>query len=180
MSMCRVFSCVVGRGCLLWPVQSLGKTLLAFALLHSVRQGQICLLLQVFLLGYPTISFHCPSIGEKFIIFPGKKNWFLKQSPLNFRWVSSFPTIRVCVGDRVRSSLDRAEGDSDAIIGWGQSTEENHVHGKNIKGQEEETKSVIRPKRWEQHQQGAGEDWGQELNSCRMEGKGKEKGKNKA
>ena len=35
MSMCRVFSCVVGRGCLLWPVCSLGKTLLAFALLIS-------------------------------------------------------------------------------------------------------------------------------------------------
>ena len=43
---CRVFSCVVGRGCFLWPVCSLGKTLLAFALLHSVFQGQICLLLQ--------------------------------------------------------------------------------------------------------------------------------------
>ena len=27
MSMCRVFSCVVGRWCLLWPVHSLGKTL---------------------------------------------------------------------------------------------------------------------------------------------------------
>ena len=49
MSMCRVFSCVVGRGCLLWPEHSLGKTLLVFALLHSVLQGQICLLLQVFL-----------------------------------------------------------------------------------------------------------------------------------
>ena len=47
MSMCRVFSCVGGRRCLLWPVQSLGKTLLVFALLHSVHQGQICLLLQV-------------------------------------------------------------------------------------------------------------------------------------
>ena len=43
-----VFSCVVRRGCLLWIVHSLGKTLLAFALLHSVPQGQICLLLQVF------------------------------------------------------------------------------------------------------------------------------------
>ena len=32
ISMCRVFSCAVGRGCLLWPVWSLGKTLLAFAL----------------------------------------------------------------------------------------------------------------------------------------------------
>ena len=48
MSMCRVFSCVVGRGCLLWPVCSLGKTLLTFALLHSIL-CQICLLLQVFL-----------------------------------------------------------------------------------------------------------------------------------
>ena len=49
MSMYRVFSCVVGRGCSLWPVHFLGKTLLVFALLHSVLQGQICLLLQVFL-----------------------------------------------------------------------------------------------------------------------------------
>ena len=49
MSVYRVFSCVVGRGCLLWPVRSLGKTLLAFALLHSILQGQICLLLKVFL-----------------------------------------------------------------------------------------------------------------------------------
>ena len=31
MSMCRVFSCVVGRGCLLWPVHSLGQTLLALS-----------------------------------------------------------------------------------------------------------------------------------------------------
>ena len=46
---CVVFSYVVGRGCLLWPVRSLGKTLLAFALLHSIFQGQICLSLQVFL-----------------------------------------------------------------------------------------------------------------------------------
>ena len=30
MSMHRVFSCVVGRGCLLWPVHSLRKTLLAY------------------------------------------------------------------------------------------------------------------------------------------------------
>ena len=44
MSMCRVFSYVVARGCLLWPVHSLGKILLAFALLHSVFQGQIYLL----------------------------------------------------------------------------------------------------------------------------------------
>ena len=47
MSMCRVFSCVVGRGSLLWPVLFLGKSLLGFALLHSTFQGQICLLVQV-------------------------------------------------------------------------------------------------------------------------------------
>ena len=45
--MCRVVSCVVGRRCLVWPGHSFGKTLLAFALLHFVLQGQICLLLQV-------------------------------------------------------------------------------------------------------------------------------------
>ena len=49
MSMCRVFSCVLGRGCLLWPLHFLGKTLLVFALLHSKFQSQICLLLQAFL-----------------------------------------------------------------------------------------------------------------------------------
>ena len=47
MSISRFFSCVVRRGCLLWPVCSLGKTLLAFDLLHFVLQGQICLLFQV-------------------------------------------------------------------------------------------------------------------------------------
>ena len=47
MSRCRVFSCVVGRWCLLWPVRSLGKTLSAFSLLYFVLQGQICLLLEV-------------------------------------------------------------------------------------------------------------------------------------
>ena len=47
MSMCRVFSCVFGRGWLLWPVRSLGKTLLAFALLHSVfHEIKRCLLLR--------------------------------------------------------------------------------------------------------------------------------------
>ena len=47
MSMCRVVSCAVWRGCLLCPTHSLGKTLLAFVLIHSVLQDQPCLLLQV-------------------------------------------------------------------------------------------------------------------------------------
>ena len=45
-------SCVVGRGCLLWPVCSLGKTLSAFVLLHFVLQGQTCLLLKYLLTSY--------------------------------------------------------------------------------------------------------------------------------
>ena len=42
MSLCRVFSCVVGRGCWLWSGHSPSKILLAFALLYSVLQGLIC------------------------------------------------------------------------------------------------------------------------------------------
>ena len=52
MSMCKVFSCVVGRGCLLKPVCSLGKTLLSASweidlfgkLLNSKRKAQVALL----------------------------------------------------------------------------------------------------------------------------------------
>ena len=63
MSMCRVLSCVVGRGCLLLPVHSLGKTLLAFDLLRFVLQGQICLLLQVFFFFLlPTFAFQSPKM----------------------------------------------------------------------------------------------------------------------
>ena len=47
--MCRVSSCVVGRGCFLWLVRSLGKTLLCVALLHFVLPRPHCLLLQLFL-----------------------------------------------------------------------------------------------------------------------------------
>ena len=42
-SMGRFNSCVVGRGCLLWPVHSLGRALLAFALLHFILQVLILL-----------------------------------------------------------------------------------------------------------------------------------------
>ena len=40
MSMFKGISYVVWRGCLLWPVCYLGKTLLTFVLLHFVLQGQ--------------------------------------------------------------------------------------------------------------------------------------------
>ena len=58
MSMCRVFSCVVGWECLLWPVRSLDKTLSAFVLLHFVLQGQTCQLLHVSWL--PSFAFQFP------------------------------------------------------------------------------------------------------------------------
>ena len=48
------------------PVNSLDKTLLDFALLHSVLQGQICLSLQVFLDSYFCIPRH---YNEKDIFF---------------------------------------------------------------------------------------------------------------
>jgi len=38
--MYRTISCIVGRVCFLWPVCSLSKILLAFALLHFVFQGK--------------------------------------------------------------------------------------------------------------------------------------------
>ena len=53
-----VESSVVGRRCLLWPVHSLGKTLLAFDLLNFVFQGQIFLLFSYLLTSY--FSFPSP------------------------------------------------------------------------------------------------------------------------
>ena len=66
ISMYRVFSCVVGRRCLLCQVCSFGKTLLAIALLHFVLQGQTCLLLQVFL---DFLLLHSSPLYEKDIFF---------------------------------------------------------------------------------------------------------------
>ena len=47
MSMYRVICWIVWKECLLWPVFSLDKTLLAFALFPFVLQGQACLLFWV-------------------------------------------------------------------------------------------------------------------------------------
>ena len=49
---CGVFSCVVGRGCLLWPVRSLGKTLLAFASYPPIKKRIGCLILESTGLGW--------------------------------------------------------------------------------------------------------------------------------
>ena len=69
MSMCRIISCVIAKGCFLWPVYSLGKILLAFALLHFVLQGQICQFtpgnswLPTFIFQFPTMK------GTSFLVF---------------------------------------------------------------------------------------------------------------
>ena len=59
ISMCRVFSCVVVRGCLLQPVRSLGKTLLALSLLYSTFQGQICLEVK-----WSEVAQSCPTLFD--------------------------------------------------------------------------------------------------------------------
>ena len=58
MPMWSVVSYAVGRGCFLRSVHSLGKILLAFALLHFVLQGKICPWLQVS--WFPTLARQSP------------------------------------------------------------------------------------------------------------------------
>ena len=53
---CVVFSYVVGRGCLLWPVRSLGKTLLAFSLLLLYSKAKFACYSRCFLTSYFCIS----------------------------------------------------------------------------------------------------------------------------
>ena len=62
--------CVFGKGCLIWPVYSLGKALLAFDLLYFVLHGQICLLFACYS-GYLLTSYPCipVSYNEKDIFF---------------------------------------------------------------------------------------------------------------
>ena len=115
MSMCRVLSCVIGKGCLLWSVCSLSKTLLAFALLHFVLQGQTWLLLQVSL---NTLLLHSNLLWWKRHLFFGggwvlvleglvglhrtaqllllQHQWLGHRLGLLWRWM-------VCLGNELRS-----------------------------------------------------------------------------
>ena len=52
MSMCRVFSCVVGRGCLLWSVRSPGKTLLALPCFIPYSKAKFACYSRCFLTSY--------------------------------------------------------------------------------------------------------------------------------
>ena len=66
MSMYKVVSCVIEKWCLLWSVHSLGRILLAFALLHFGLQGQTCLLHQVSLV---LLLLHSSPLGWKGHLF---------------------------------------------------------------------------------------------------------------
>ena len=90
MSMYTVFSCVVGRGCLLWPVHSLGKTLLAFALLHLCSKAKFACYSRCFLTSYFCISV---PYNEKDIFF-----WHFKRS--------------------CRSSLEKAMAPHSITLAW--------------------------------------------------------------
>jgi len=73
MSMYRVFSCVFGRGCLLWPVHFLGKTLLAFVLLHSFMDLQCVWAFNCSTMYYFFSPMDCSPQGFSVHgIFPGK------------------------------------------------------------------------------------------------------------
>ena len=63
---------------------SLGKTLLASALLHSVLQGQICLLLQVFLAYLLAFKLEAP----------GPTNRFFFLSLTLFYWIPKFMLLK--------------------------------------------------------------------------------------
>ena len=91
---CRIFSCVVGRGCLLWLVHCLGKSLLAFFLLHSILQGQICLLFQVFL---PTFTFQSPKMKRKFLGGVSFKGLVCLHRTMQLQLVQSY-----CLGHKLR------------------------------------------------------------------------------
>ena len=94
MSICRVISCVTGRGCLLWPVCSLDKTLLVFPLLHFVLQGQTCLLIQVFL---------------DFLLLLSSPLW----------WEGHLLIFDVSSRRSCRSSQNQSTSASSALVVWG-------------------------------------------------------------
>ena len=58
MSMCRVFYCDVGRGCLLWPVHSLGKTLLVLTCFVFYSRAEFACYSRYLL--FPTFAYHSP------------------------------------------------------------------------------------------------------------------------
>ena len=64
MSMCSVFSCVVGRGCLLWPVYFLGKTISLCPASFCTPRSNLPVTPGVSLL--PTFAFQSPIMKRTF------------------------------------------------------------------------------------------------------------------
>ena len=108
----RVYSLLffVGRGCLLWPVCSPGRTLLTFALLHSVLQGQICLLLQAFL-DFLLLHSIPPKKGHLFWVLVIERrvdlHWTIQFQFLQHYWLGYRLELlwywMVCLGNKQRS-----------------------------------------------------------------------------
>ena len=75
MFMYRVFSCVVGRGCLLWPVSSLDKTVLTFGLLHFPKgwDGRVERHMLIFSWENSKITTHCWTFVDRRMLDPTKK-----------------------------------------------------------------------------------------------------------
>ena len=90
MSMCRLVSWVVGKGCLLWSACFLDKTLLAFALLHFELQGQTCLLFWVSL---DFLLFHSNPLWwtwHLFLVFVLEGIVFLHRTSFSFFDISGW------------------------------------------------------------------------------------------
>ena len=82
LTICRVICCDVGRGCFLQPAYSLGKTLLAFALLHLYSTAKL-----VHYSRYLLTSYFCIPVpyDEKDVFFGViSKRSFSVIEPLNF------------------------------------------------------------------------------------------------
>ena len=115
--MCKVITCVVGRACFLWPVHSLGKSLLAFALFHFVLQSQIYLLLQV-ISWLPTFAFKFPMMKRtSFFLFlvlvlegPVGHHRTIQLQLLSHYWLGHRLRLlwywMVCLGNKQRSFCD--------------------------------------------------------------------------
>ena len=71
MSMCRAFSCVVGRGYLLWPVHLLGKTLLSFPCFIPYSKAKFAHYSRCFLTSYFCIPVPCNEKDKgRFLLSP--------------------------------------------------------------------------------------------------------------
>ena len=112
MSLCRLISCVVWKGCLLWPVRSLSKTLLAFVMLHSIFQGHIPLPITPGVSWLPSFAFQSPVMKRtSFLGIRSKRScrsWRLQRQLLQRYWLGHRLGLlwywMVCLVDKQGSS----------------------------------------------------------------------------